>query len=116
MLGNYNLSNGALDSYKKPSNYKTRYKSSSDSSSDSSSSNSDNKKQEINTLNSFNYYSKDIKKALLYNIGLTIYIVNSREVFRDYTPYKKGESNPIITSDSPIYAKGYGNAVFKVLY
>ena len=53
---------------------------------------------------------------LLYNTGLTIYIVNSREVFRDYTPYKKGESDPIITSSGPIYAKGHGSAVFKVLY
>jgi hypothetical protein len=116
MLGNYNLSNKALNLYKKPSSYRTSYKSSSNSSFNSSSSNLDNEKQEINTLNGFNYYSKDIKKALLYNIGLTIYIVNSREVFRDYTPYKKRESNPIITSGGPIYAKGHGNTIFKVLY
>jgi hypothetical protein len=116
MLGNYNLSNRALNLYKKPSNYKTSYKSSSNSSSNSSSSDSDNKKQEINSLNGFNYYSKDIKKALLYNTGLTIYIVNSREVFRDYTPFKKGESNPIITGGGPIYPKGHGSAIFEVLY
>jgi hypothetical protein len=70
MLGNYNLSNGALNLYKKPSNYKTSYKSPSDSSSDSSSSDLDNEKQEINSqiLSKRSEFISNLTKQILRNI------------------------------------------------
>lgn len=41
--------------------------------------------------------------------------MNNRALFTSYTPYKKGQSKPIMTGGGPIYPKGVGLATFLVL-
>ena len=62
------------------------------------------------------YYASLILKtdALLYNIGATVYIINSKKWFRDYKPTIN--LKPIITSNGPIIPYRISTIAFKVLY
>ena len=106
MLGNFNL-------YYKSSSPSTSITKSNNSSVSSTKSKS---KEEFNiSSKAFNFNYKEIKNSLLYNTSSIVHLVNSKEYFIGYIPYKKGKAKLIITSRGPIYPKGYSNAKFLVL-